>query len=235
MALTPQTNEAFLREVDDELRRDTALRFWKQWGRTLIVATVAALIVLAGYLCWANQREAAAGVEGEALTAALNDLSSGGSKGATAKLADLSSSRVPGYRAAAQLALADDKLARNDIKGATAAYAAIATDSHFAQPVRDLALVRQVTASFDQTPPAEVVARLRGLTVPGNPWFGSAGEVTAVALIRQNKVREAGAMLAAIIKDEGVPPSIRSRSIQLASSMGVETPPAFAPVGKGRN
>ena len=41
MALTPQNNEAFLREVDDELRRDQALNVWRRYGVALIRQTSA--------------------------------------------------------------------------------------------------------------------------------------------------------------------------------------------------
>lgn len=51
MALTPNTNEAFLREVDDELRRDQLLTFWERYGRALIGAIVVALALFGGYLC----------------------------------------------------------------------------------------------------------------------------------------------------------------------------------------
>jgi hypothetical protein len=50
--------------------------------------------------------------------------------------------------------------------------------------------------------------------------------------MKANRNREAGAMFAAIARDEGVPESIRSRSVQLASVLGVDVDPALT---KGRN
>lgn len=232
MALPPQTNEAFLREVDEQVRLDTAARFWKRWGRVLIGAIVAALIAFGGYLWWQNEQKATAGVEGEKLSLALDDLGENRPQKAEPELKALTTSESPGYRATAKLALAASMLAKNDTKGAAAAYAAIAADTTLAQPFRDVALIRQTASEFDALKPDQIVDRLKPLAVAGKPWFGSAGEMTAIAYLKMNKNREAGVLFAAMAKDEGVPESIRSRSVQLASVLGVDVTPAG---GKGRN
>ncbi len=232
MALPPQTNEAFLREVDEQVRLDTAARFWKRWGRVLIGAILAALIALAGYLWWQNSVKEAAGADGVKLSLAIDDLAENRLPKAEAELKTIANSPAPGYRAMSKLALAATMLAKNDVKGAAAAYAAIAGDTSLAQPFRDVALIRQTASEFDTLKPEQVVDRLKPLAIAGKPWFGSAGEMTAIAYLKMNKPREAGAMLAAIAKDEGVPESIRSRSVQLASVLGVDVTPAG---GKVRN
>lgn len=231
MALSPETNEAFLREVDEQVRLDTAARVWKSWGRVLIGAVVAALLGFGGYLWWQNDRATRAGVEGEAMSLALDDLSGGNIAKAEVELAKLGSSSTPGYKAAAKLALAAAKLGKNDAKGAAADFGAIAADTSLAQPYRDLGTVRQVAALFDTMKPEDVVAKLKPLAVAGKPFFGSAGEMTAVALMKMNKPREAGAMFAALAKDEGVPESIRSRAVQLAGVLGVDAGPLSAKSG----
>jgi hypothetical protein len=232
LALPPQTNESFLREVDEQVRLDTAARLWKRWGRVLIGAIVAALIAFGGYLWWQNQRDVVAGIEGEKLSVALDELGENRPQKAESELKVLTTSESPGYRASAKLALAASMLAKNDLKGAAVAYAAIVADTSLAQPFRDVALIRQTASEFDTLKPEQVVDRLKPLAIEGKPWFGSAGEMTAIAYLKMNKNREAGMLFAAIAKDEGVPESIRSRSVQLASVLGVDVTPVG---GKGRN
>lgn len=234
MALPPQTNEAFLREVDEQVRLDNVARFWKRWGRALVAALIAMLVALGGYLWWQNNREAAAGVEGEQMSLALDDLASGAANKAERELAKLNTSSTPGYKAGARLALAASKLSKGDARGAGADYAAIAADTSIARPYRDLALVRHVAAMFDTLAPQDVVNQLKPLAVKGNAFFGSAGEMTAIAYLEMNKRAEAGAMFAALASDEGVPDSIRSRSVQLAGVLGVDVKPARAQSGTGK-
>ena len=90
------------------------------------------------------------------------------------------------------------------------------------QAYRDLATLREVAASFDSMDKAEVVKRLKPLAVPGNPWFGSAGELLAMAYLEQNRRDLAGPLLAQIAKDEDAPRSVRSRARQLAGTLGVD-------------
>lgn len=225
MARTPTTtNEEFLREVGEQVRLDTAKRFWERWGKAVIALFVAALLGFAGWLWWNAQQAAKAGVDGEKLSLALDDLGSGKVTKAEAELKALGASGADGYRATSQLALAASLLGKNDTKGAIAAYAKVAADTSIDQVFRDAATVRGVAAGFDTMKPEDIVAKLKPLAVAKNPWFGSAGEMTALAYLKMNRNREAGAVFAALAKDEGVPESIRSRSIQLASVLGIDVP-----------
>jgi hypothetical protein len=72
-----------------------------------------------------------------------------------------------------------------------------------------------------------VIARLEPLAKPGEPWFGSAGEMTALALIKQGKKQEAGQLFATIAKDNGVPETIRTRAVQVAGTLGVDASAAL--------
>ena len=52
--------------------------------------------------------------------------------------------------------------------------------------------------------------------------------MTALALVKQGKRAEAGRLYAAIAKDKTVPEPIRDRSVQIASSLGVDASSALA-------
>ena len=228
MASTPPTHEAFLREVDEELRRDELQSLWKRYGRLAVAVLVLVLATWGGWLYWQDRQNKAAGVEGEQLSQALDDLQAGNADRALAKLAPLAQSKNVGYRASAKMAEAGVALGKNDFAGAAKTYGEVATDTRVPQPWRDLALIRQTAAEFDTIKPELVVARLRPLAAKGNPWFGSAGEMVAAAYLKMGKPELAGKLFADIGKDENVPDSIRSRAVQMAGSLGVDAinPPA---------
>ncbi|OYY72705.1 tetratricopeptide repeat protein [Sphingomonas sp. 28-63-12] len=222
MAVTPQTNEAFLREVDEELRRDQAMHFWTRYGRWLIGAVVLGLAVFAGVLVWQNQRQKQAGEQGEQLAAMFEKLGSGDEKAATKPLADLAANGVGGYRSLARFTQADILLQKNDLKGAAAKFAEVANDTSAAQPFRDLALIRQTYAEYDSLKPQTVIDRLKPLAVPGGAWFGSAGELVAIAQLKLNQKRAAGDLFGRIARDQTVPESLRQRAVQMAGELGVD-------------
>ncbi|MEH3160123.1 MAG: tetratricopeptide repeat protein [Sphingomonas taxi] len=225
MALTPQNNEAFLREVDDELRRDQLLSFWERYGRWTIAAIVLALAAFGGFLYWQHRQTEAAGVQGEQLQAAFDALGNNQPDAAAATLAPIAKDGRDGYRALALMTEADVLLSKKQDKAAAAKFAAIAADTSIAQPFRDLALVRQTVAEFDTLKPQVVIERLRPLAVPGNAYFGSAGELTAIAYLDNGQRDLAGQMFAQIARADTVPDSIRQRAVQMAGSMGVDAAP----------
>src|SRR6185369_619313 len=120
-----------------------------------------------------------------------------------------SDSRAKAVRATALFGRAAIAADQNDTKIATAKFKAIAGDSSLPQPFRDLALIRQTALEFDALKPAEVIARMAPLTKLGAPWFGSAGELTGMAMIKQGKTAEAGRLFAAIARDQQVPEQLR--------------------------
>ena len=236
MALTPQNNDAFFREVDDQLRQEQLATFWRRHGRTMLALVVAALALLAGYLWWQNHRAAQAAADGEALSGVLADIGEGKKQGATARLDALGRSPRPGYSASARLTNAALALEGGDAKGSAAQYKAIAADAGLPAAFRDLALVRGTGIEFDALPPADVIARLRPLAVAGGPWFGSAGEMVAIAHLKLNDRKAAGALFAAIARDKKTPESLRSRATRMAGVLGFDTivAPAAAEGGAGR-
>jgi hypothetical protein len=98
----------------------------------------------------------------------------------------------------------------------------MADDSGLPDPYRNAALIRGTALQFDQLKPQDVISRLAPLAKPGEPWFGSAGEMTALAMIKQGNSRQAAQLFATISRDQNVPETIRTRAQQLASSLGVE-------------
>lgn len=222
MALTPQSSQAFLSEVDDELRRERLTTFWTRWGLIIGGLVVLALAAFGGYLYWQHRQHQAAGADGERLQAAYDALGQNDAKAAGDKLKTLANSDVDAYRALAQFTQADIVLQKDDLKGAAARFATIANDRSLAQPFRDLALIRQTMAEYDTIKPEAVVARLSGMAVPGNAYFGSAGEMVAVAYLRLNKRDQAGRLFGQIASDKDVPDTLRQRAVQMAGVLGVD-------------
>ena len=152
----------------------------------------------------------------------LTDISAGQTQTVPQRVAELEKSHSDVVRAAATLTDAAVALEKNNRSAAIAKYRELAADEDVAQPFRDVATIRLTALEFDTLKPEEVIARLQPLAKAGNPWFGSAGEMTALALMKQNKNAEAGRMFAAIAADQQVPNSIRSRAVQVAGTLGVD-------------
>jgi hypothetical protein len=228
LAQTPDINEVFLREVDENLRRDQLQDFARKNGVWVAIAVILFLAAAGGAIWWQQHSRERSQQQVEKLVETYRELATAkGAASVAPALDELSKSGSKAIRASALFTRAVTAIDQNDTKLATAKFREIAEDSSLPKPYRDLALIRQTALEFDQIPAQEVVSRLQPMARAGEPWFGTAGEMTGLALVKQGKKTEAGQLFAAIAKDKGVPDSIRERSIQMASSLGVDASSAL--------
>lgn len=236
MALTPDTpNEAFLREVDENLRRDQMEMFAKRYGKWLVVFVVLFLAAAGGYLYWQNRQQEQSAKLSEELTAIYNAIGAGKTEEAQKRLQPLQNSDADVVRSLALLTDAAIALEGNDRDTALDKYRALANDKGAPDAYRNLALLRSTALEFDALKPEEVVARLEPLTKPGNPWFGSAGELTGMAYLKQGQKHRAGRLFAAIAEDKQVPITMRNRAVQIAGTLGVDASAAIQQPGQPGN
>ena len=226
LALSPDSSssDAFVREVDEDLRRDQAQAFAKRFGTFIVGGILLFLAAVGGWLYWQDRQSKIAGADSETLTTALTSLDAGPGAVATVgpTLDKLTKSPSEGIATEARLAQAAVALGAGNRPSAIAIYRSIADDGGLAAPFRDLASVRLTSLEFDTIKPEAVIARLEPLAKPGNPWFGSAGELTAMAMLKQGRKGDAGRLFAAVAADPQVPESIRSRAVQIAGTLGVD-------------
>jgi hypothetical protein len=214
--------DGFLREVDEALREEQFFDGLRRYGRPLALIIGIGLAALAGYLWWDSSVKAKAAEQSERITLALDRLEAGAADAAARDLEGLAKEGSAGSRVAAAMTLAAIAQQQGKSDDAAKRFAAIAADATMPQPYRDLAAVREVTIRFDAMKPDQVVARLKPLAVPGKPFFGSAGELVAMAYLAQGKTDLAGALFAQIGKDKTAPDSLRARARQMASGLGYD-------------
>ena len=222
MAQPPDISDTFVREVDENLRRDQVRDFSKKYLGWIIAAVVLFLAASGGFIYWQDYKKKQNEKAVEQLAQVYTDIGKGQIGTAPTRLDGLTDAHGEAVRASAEFGRAAVAIEQNDIKLATAKFRALAADTGLPKPFRDLALIRQTELEFDSLNPQQVIDRMAPLAKPGTPWFGSAGEMTAMALIKQNKKLEAGRLFAQIAYDKQAPEAVRSRAVQIASTLGVD-------------
>lgn len=222
MALPPDSSETFLREVDENLRRDQFQDFFKSYGKWLAAGLALFLVAVGGWIYWDQRQKEQSAAQSEELHAVFSDIADQRLKTVPQRLDKLDDSNNDIVKASAILAEAAIALDKSDRATALAKYRQVAEDDGLPQPYRDAGTIRATALEFDAISPDQVISRLEPLAKAGNPWFGSAGEMTALAYLKQGKKAEAGRMFAAVAADKQVPRTIRSRAVQIAGTLGVD-------------
>ncbi|MGR3757410.1 MAG: hypothetical protein ACU0AT_09330, partial [Tranquillimonas sp.] len=103
---------------------------------------------------------------------------------------------------------------------AAAALDAVAADDSLPQVYRDLAVLKSVMVQGEAIAPADRIARLEPLTIPGAPFRLLALEQTALARVAAGETGQAIAQAQDILGQDGVTPDLRSRLQQLIVALG---------------
>ena len=216
-------DEIAMREIDEAVRKDDAAAFAKKYGLPIGGALAVFLAGLGFYmLYWVPSQEAALEADSEAIVSALDSNQQRDYDAVVEKLGKLAESETPGVRTSARFMLAGVALEQDRTADAVKLYKQIADDADAPAAMRDLARVREVTTNYDSRKPADIIASLKDLAVPGNPFFGSAGELVAIAHLEAGEKDKAGALFAQMAKDENVPETLRTRARQMAGLLGVD-------------
>ena len=206
------------------MREQEFVDLFKRYAKPVGAGIAALLLGLAGYLWWDHSTRQAAAELSEKTVLALDkvDPRGGGLDQAAKEIDPLTKEGSAASRANALVLRAGIAFQQGKAEDAARDFAAVAADAKAPQPLRDLALIREVAIRFDALPPQQVVDKLKPLSVPGNPWFGSAGELSGMALLKLGKPDLAGAMFVAVASDKDVPASLRTRMRQIAGQLGYE-------------
>lgn len=236
MARTPGQDDVFLREVDDAVRQDRMATIAKRYGPIIVSGFVLILVAFGGWLYYGQHTASQAGERGEIYVQALDRIEGGNPKIASDALAELRTAGDAPYDAVASFTQANIALDAGDEKRAAVLLDAIADDASIAQTFRDLATIRQTAVEFDTLKPDAIIARLKPLVSSDSPWFGPASEMTAIAHLRKNERGPAGRIYADIAGHKNIEPSLKSRAVQMAGTLGIdavtETDPKPQPPGQ---
>ncbi|QZD89169.1 tetratricopeptide repeat protein [Qipengyuania aurantiaca] len=212
--------DALLREVDEAVRQGDFESFMASYGKPLLGLVIVGLVAFGGYLYWDGEREGAMERSGEELVTVLDQIEAGNIDTATGQLDGFDGKGSPAVSAKMLRAGIASEAGENE--EAARLYGEIAEDGNAPEALRNLALVRRTTLLFDTMKPEEVVAAMKPLAVPGEPFFTSAGELVAHAYLAQDKRAEAGALFAEIARDENTPEVARARMLNMAGILGVD-------------
>lgn len=220
------------REVDEDVRRDEAVKFWEKYQTHLIIGGVIVALAAGSYRLYENWRIQQAEAAGAKFETALT--LSRGNKGAEAEsaLAGLAGDAPSGYRALAALRLAGEA-GKRDAAAGIKAFDALAADPQVEPLLQSVAKIRAAMLAVDTADFKEVARRLEPLAGQGAPFRHTARELLGLAALKANDFAAAGKWLDQIVTDAEAPQPLLERAQAMLGLVqagmakpGAATPPA---------
>lgn len=205
-------DDGFLREVEEELRRERLEKIWRQYGTYIIAAAALIVFGVLTYKYLENRRIVAAQTEGARYEDALT-LASGGKEGSAAKeFENMAAEGASGYRALARLQLAGAQMKDGKTAEALATYEALANDASADNLLRQYALLQAAALRLGEADFPEMQNRLAPLMGDESPWRYSARELLGLAAFKAGNIKEARTILTPLLVDQQTPKSILDRA-----------------------
>lgn len=200
--------DEFIREVNEEYRRDRAAEIWKRYSGVFIGIAVLVVLGIGGWRFWQHEQQ----VQAEAASRRFDEaVRTAKDKGAdAAKTFEAVAADAPGgYRVLARLRAAAEA-GKVDLAAGAKAYAAIADDNAVGQGLRDVARLRGALLRLDADDP-EALNTLQGLATPTNAFRHTAREMLGLSALRKGDFDGAGRWFDQIAADRETPQGLRQR------------------------
>lgn len=210
-----------IREVDEELRRENWEKLWKKYGKYLIGAAVAIVLVTAGVVGWRAYSEYRSAQAGEAFAAAIerSEALAHPAQGAEA-MARYAADAPDGYAMLAKFREARLRAEGGDNAAAVAIYESLASDGDIDPLFQDLATLYAVRLQIGEVDAGTLIARLEPLTAQDNPWRYSARELAAIVALEAGNIETARTLYALLSDDPAAPQQQRSRAAEMLRAIG---------------
>ncbi|WP_260482528.1 tetratricopeptide repeat protein [Sphingomicrobium flavum] len=230
MALPPnETPVSFEKEVDESLRRDQMADFAKRYGKWIVLGLILFLASVAASIWYQGKSDEEAGKRGEELALILRDLNGGATNGLNERLDTLAADSDGVAKAAALMTKANLAVKSQDRATAIQIYGQMADDESLPDPYRQLASIHQTLLDFNNMEPDAVIAKMQPMAKPGEAFYGTASELTALAMYDAGRLAEAAQIFTAIAADDSVPASLRARAEEMAITVAARAENPVAP------
>lgn len=212
-------SQELIQEIEEDLRRERALKFWKTYG-TAIAAGVAAIVAATGaYVGWREYDRRQAAAESVRYFEAMGRAAGGERESALTSFGSIARDGRPGFAILARFQEAGLKAGTGDRPGAQTTYQSIAADERVPSELRALASVLAALGTIEASDRAAVERAVEPLTGPSSHWRHVALEIAAVAAMRAGEDARARELYTRIADDQTAPQGIRARAAEMLQAL----------------
>lgn len=201
----------FIREVEEEYRRDKAIEAWRRYQNWIIGLAILIVVAAGGWRYWQGQQRIASEAAGARFETAIQLAREGKPQEAEQAFLEIARSGPPGYAVLSRFRAAGEIANRNRAEAVTI-YDALSTDPGVSAVMQNVARLRSALLLVDTADDAEMKRRIEPLAAPTSAFRHSARELLGLAALKSGNYDAAGRWFDMIVADPQAPQSLRERS-----------------------
>ncbi|MDF1749854.1 MAG: tetratricopeptide repeat protein [Alphaproteobacteria bacterium] len=208
-------------EIDEELRRDKAQIWWKQYGKYVLAACVVVVLGAGAYTWYQDQQKSEMRALADEYSAAQQTARTGSEADALKAFEELAQKAgEKGIGLVARFQAAGLHIEAGDHAAAAAAFEEIAKDTTVQKLYRDLADVMAIMHSGIAGGDVKaLLARIDPLAADGEPWSYTARMVAASLALSSGDMKLAQDYLTKVADDDGAPTSARGQAAEILQAI----------------
>ncbi|NEU11636.1 tetratricopeptide repeat protein [Methylobacterium sp. BTF04] len=203
-------NNEFIREVNEDYRRDQVAEIWRRYSGLIIAVAVLVVAGIGGWRYWQHDQLVRAQAASEQFESANKLARDGKTTEADKAFEAIEADGPAGYRLLARFRSAAET-AKRDEKAGAAEYDALANDTKISDGLRDLARLRSALLRLDGPEPDAALATLQGLAAPNGAFRHTAREMLGLVALKRGDFDGAGRWFEQINADPQAPQNLRQR------------------------
>ena len=203
-------NNEFIREVNEDYRRDQVAEIWRRYSGVILAVAVLVVAGIGGWRYWQHDRSVRAEAASERFEVANRLAREGKTSEAGKAFESIEGDAPAGYALLARFRSATET-AKRDPKAGAAEYDALANDTQVGTGLRDLARLRSALLRVDGAEADAALATLQGLAAPNGPFRHTAREMLGLVALKRGDYEGAGRWFDQINTDPQTPQNLRQR------------------------
>lgn len=231
-------SDDFLREVDEELRRERMEQFWKKYGGFVIGAAALVVLIVGGQSLMEQQKEKKIAQASEQYLNAMMEYDKGIVKNGTsndyqvadALLTNLIEKDAAGYSLLSHFLLAQS-LGLKDLQKSLNAYKVISDNAKLDPKWRELAQYRAAALLIESDRAQEALEPLNSLAQGSGTWRHFARELLFINDMKNNRFEDAQKWVTLMASDSETPDALR---VSLADYMSLASSGSVTVIGENK-
>ena len=215
--INPDFTDAFIREVDEDVKNDNFKELWKKYGAYIVafvVIAVTAAVCFDRVKLWKIQQNQLR-TENYMAAAQLKE----NPEETLAALQKISTDEDNIFADFAKLQIANVLLTQEKNDEALATLQALADDKNADKAVRDVALIKLASYKVDTVSKAELEQLLQPILAEETSWTPLANDLLAIAAIKEGDIETAKEIYGKILKTKDLPEEFKTKIQDMLTSI----------------